>query len=313
MTKSQQFKISPYWRDHPGKFLLSAQTEKWAEVAALDWSILEAPFSYVPRRQPDQATTESETGNVLYRTDNYAELSAVTSSFAPNQPLETLTFYRQLADFYDYEFVDAGELQDGRILWAILRTGQCCVLGNGDTVSAHLLLSTHCDKPVAVFVNPLCVLSETHSSFPGSSNPLPPVPLPWTVEFLLPDALMDLATLTLELQNVTNAMQLMARQQVTAAVADDYFMEVLAMQPLGEPIPKACNQRRKLHAIKELHLTYASATSVQTLWGLVRTTMTFVDHSRRFSSPQAHQHYAWFGAGQARKQFALQLAYKLSL
>lgn len=313
MTKSQRFQISPYWRNLPGKFPPSAQTDEWAEIAALNWSILEAPFSYVPRRQLEQETTEAETGSVLYRTDNYAQLNTVTNSFAPVQPLETLAFYRRLADFYDYELVDAGELQDGRILWAILSTGQCCVLGNGDTVSAHLLLSTHCDIPVAVFVNPLCVLSETHSSFPGSSIPLPPVPLPWTVEFLLPDTLMDLAILEVELHNVTNAIELMAQQQVTATIATDYFSAVLAMQPLGEPTPRARDQRRRLHAINELHLTYATTTSVQTLWSLVRTAMTYVDHSRRFSSAQAHQHYAWFGAGRARKQFALQLAYQLTL
>ena len=312
MARSQRLHISPYWRNHPGKLPLSAPSEEWAEVAALNWSVLEAPFSYVPRRQPDQETIEPETGSVLYRTDNFAELSTVASSFAPTQPLETLAFYRRLADFYDYELVDAGALQDGRILWAILSTGQCCALGNGDTVSAHLLLSTHCDKPVAVFVNPLCIVSETHTSFPGSSIPLPPVPLPWTVEFLLPDTLMDLAILEVELHNVTKATELMAQQQVTAAIANDYFMAVLAMQPLGEPTPRARDQRRKLHAINELHLTSGTGTSVHTLWSLVRTTMIFIDHSRRFASHQAHQHYAWFGAGRARKQFALQLAYALT-
>jgi hypothetical protein len=312
MDKSRRFQISPYWRNHPGKFPLSAKTDKWAEVAALNWGILEAPFSYVPRRQADQEMAEQETGSVLYRTDNYEELSTVTNSFAPVQPLETLAFYRRLADFYNYELVDAGELQDGRVLWAILSTGQCCVLGNGDTVSAHLLLSTHCDKPVAVFVNPLCVLSETHSTFPGSSIPLPPVPLPWSVEFLLPDTLMDLAILEVELHNVTAAMKLMAQQQVTTVIAADYFMAVLAMQSLEESAPRAREQRRQLQAINELHLTNAMDTSAHTLWSLVRTAMTFIDHSRRFSSPHAHQHYAWFGAGRTRKQFALQLAYKLT-
>ncbi len=312
MAKSKRFQVSPYWRNHPGKFPLSADADKWAK-AAINWSILEVPFSYVPRRQLHQEMTESETGSVLYRTDNYAELGTVASSFAPPQPIETLTFYRKFADFYGYELVDAGELQDGRMLWAILSTGQYCVLGNGNTVSAHLLLSTHCDKPVAALVNPLCVLSETHSTFPGSAGALPPVPLPWTAEFLLPDTLMDLAILEVELHNVTKAMELMAQQQVTATTANDYFTAVLAMQPLGAPTTRAIDQRRKLQAINELHMTYATGPSVQTLWSLVRTTMIFIDHSYRFQSRSAHQHYVWFGAGRARKQYALQLAYTLAL
>ncbi len=265
----------------------------------------------MPRQQPGLDITEAETGSVLYRTDSYAELSAVPSSFAPTQPIETLTFYRKFADFYGHELLDAGELQDGRILWAILNTGRCCVLANGDTVNAFLLLSTYCNRPVAAFVSPLCVLSERHSTFPGSSSALPPVPLPWTVEFLLPDTLMDLAILEVELYNVTHTIELMALQQVTAATTQDYFAAVLAMRSLEEPLPRARDQHRALAAINRFHQVYATNASTHTLWDLVRTTMIFIDHSRRFASIQAHQHHAWFGAGRERKQFAMQLAYRL--
>ncbi len=44
MATSKKSQISPYWRNQSRRFPLSADSDEWAEVAALKWSILEVGF-----------------------------------------------------------------------------------------------------------------------------------------------------------------------------------------------------------------------------------------------------------------------------
>jgi len=124
--------------------------------------------------------------NVLYRSDTSTPFCVVPNSFVVTQPIDSLTFFRKFADFYEYTVVDAGALLEGKMLWGLLRTGHERVTCTGEKVTGHMLLSAHCDSAIAAFLNPLCVLPELNITFPASSRALPPVPLPWNSEFLTP-------------------------------------------------------------------------------------------------------------------------------
>jgi len=260
------------------------------------------------RREPIMAFNAM---NVLYRSDTSQPLAVVPRSFNVTQPIESLSFFRRYAQFYEYDVVDAGAMQHGELLWCLLHTGKDAVLVSGDRVSGHLLLITRCDSQVAAFINPICVLTNSSSTLPGSSRALPPVPLPRSSEFLSPDTLMDIATLEVELFNVISALELLAGQAVTPHTARDYFSSVLDMQPLSDSRPPRHVRERQLRLLIDVYNSHAHEAGLRSAWGLLRTAVIHIDHSRRFPSASARRHHAWLGAGSARKQFAIELAFAL--
>lgn len=311
MNSTYRHRIVPYWHTAAGRFPLLASPERWAKTARLDWSIVEAPVTYAPAQLQREPIMAFDAMNVLYRSDSFQPLAVVPSSFNVTQPIESLSFFRRYAQFYEYDVVDAGAMQDGKLLWCLLHTGRDEVLLSGDRVSGHLLLIARCDSQVAAFLNPICVLTDSSSAFPGSSRALPPLPLPWSSEFLLPDTLMDIATLEVELFNVIGALELLAGQAVTLRTARDYFSSVLEMQPLSDSKLPQHVKERQLRVLIDVYNSHAHEAGLRSVWGLLRTAVIHIDHSRRFPSASAHRHHAWLGAGRVRKQFAIELAFAL--
>ncbi len=311
MNSAYRHRIVPYWHTAAGRFPLLASPERWAKTARLEWSIVEAPVTYAPAQLQREPLMAFGAMNVLYRSDTSQPLAVVPSSFNVTQPIESLSFFRRYAQFYEYDVVDAGAMQDGRVLWCLLNAGRDAVLLGGDRISGHLLLFARCDCQVAAFLNPICVLTDSSSTLPGSSHALPPVPLPWSSEFLLPDTLMDIATLEAELFNVIGALELLAGQAVTPGTARDYFSSVLDMQPLSDSRPPRHVRERQLRVLIDVYDSHAREAGLRSVWGLLRTAVIHIDHSRRFPSVSAHRHYAWLGAGSVRKQFAIELALAL--
>lgn len=311
MNSAYRHRIAPYWHTAAGRFPLLASPERWAKTARLEWNIVQAPVTYAPAQLQREPPIAFNAMNVLYRSDTSKPLAVVPSSFKVTQPVESLSFFRRYAEFYEYDVVDAGAMQDGKILWCLLHTDRDAVLLSGDKVSGHLLLFTRCDSQAAAFLNPICVLTDSSSTFPGSSRTLSPVPLPWSSEFLLPDTLMDIASLEAELFNVIAALELLAGRAVTPGTARDYFSSVLEMQPLSDSKLPRHVRERQLRRLIDVYNSNAYEAGLRSVWGLLRTAVIHIDHARRFPSASAHRHFAWLGAGSVRKQFAIELAYAL--
>lgn len=292
--------------------------EVWARAAGMDWQIEEAEVRYVAARDKALGSIHAfPEQKVLYRSDTKAPLSVVSSRYQVVQPMDILNFYRDLTESSGFELETAGVLKEGRKLWALARTGQSVTLKGKDTVNGYLLLATACDGTLATTARHTSIRVVCNNTLQVAlGNSAGAVKVGHRSQFYAHDVKRQLGIATSSWEAFMVRMKALSEYKVSDADVEKFLRRVLTYSSTA-PADRdsiAVNES----AIKAVVRLYAGrgmgsdlASARGTLWGVLNAVSEHVDHHRRARSNDHRLDAAWFGAGAAIKQRALDEALKL--
>jgi len=280
--------------------------EVWQREAGMDWNIQSSPVHYLGQGD----LLQSNDAQVLYRSDSGAALSVVSNRYQVVQPRDVLEFYRDLVEVGGFELETAGVLKGGKKLWALARTGQETYLKGNDQVKAYLLLATACDGTLATtaqFTSIRVVCNNTLAIATNDSTDA--IKVRHSTKFDADKVKQQLGIGIGAWHRFMHDMHKLSEQHVNPFEARRYLLEVMGDPDLpfhNQPNSKALKQVFELYAGRGMGSTMASAND--TAWGLVNAVTQYVDHEKRARSTDNRLDSAWFGAGAALKQRALEQA-----
>ncbi|WP_087548347.1 DUF932 domain-containing protein [Acinetobacter sp. WCHA39] len=323
--------------------------EVWAQQAGMDWRIESSDVSYMAQNEKGQSIIMPfEEQRVLYRSDTHAPLSVVSQRFQEVQPMEILEFYRDLTEQSGFELETAGVLKGGKKFWALARTGQSSALKGKDVSNGYILLATACDGTLATtaqFTSIRVVCNNTLAiALKGQNTSAGVVKVPHSTKFDAEKVKQQLGISVRAWDEHMYEMKQLSQRKVTQQEAAAYFDAVfnntslspmeqdesivqfyrnVAMPNQGIPVTSTTNKAdnktepngramSKVMAMFNGHGRGAELSSAKdTAYGLLCSMTEFVDHERRAMSTDHRLDSAWFGAGAAIKQRALEQVLRL--
>jgi phage/plasmid-like protein (TIGR03299 family) len=247
---------------------------------------------------------------VLYRSDNLESLSVVSKRYNVVQPREVLEFFHDLVSAGGMELETAGVLRGGKKLWALAKTGQSVLLPGLDKVNAYLLLATSADGSLATsafFTSIRVVCNNTLQMAVGESKGA--VKVPHSRVFDPVAVKQELGLGMSAWDEFMASIKEMANRPVNKFESMKFLVDVLGDPAL--PLNEQPNQK-SIQVVYGLYSGGGKGSNLQsaagTSWGLVNSVTEFIDHERRARSQDYRLDSAWFGAGAAIKQKALEQA-----
>jgi phage/plasmid-like protein (TIGR03299 family) len=318
LVQSMAFVGQQPWHGLGNRLAPNQPLEVWRRAAGMDWTIEEAEVRFVASGNRNLGSIHAfPEQKVLYRSDSKLPLSVVSARYQVVQPAEILDFYKDLTEFSGFELETAGVLKEGRKLWALAKTGQSATLKGRDTINGYLLLATACDgslSTTAQFTSVRVVCQNTLAIALGDSTGCVKVPHRSQFDAAAVKRQLGLATSSWEAFMVR--MKALSECKVADTVAEKFLRRVLTYSPAAtaDRDTVAVNER----AIKAVGQLYAGrgmgsdlASASGTAFGLLNSITEYVDHHRRARSNDTRVDAAWFGAGAALKQRALDEALRL--
>lgn len=124
--------------------------DDWAVAADMAWTAKESRLSYeIEKGEGEAITAGFPDRKAIYRSDNGNALSIVGTEYHLVQPREVLDFFSEFSRNNGFELETAGSLYHGRKFWALARTGDNALVGDGDEIAPYMLLATSCDGSLA--------------------------------------------------------------------------------------------------------------------------------------------------------------------
>ncbi|ENW96014.1 DUF932 domain-containing protein [Acinetobacter sp. NIPH 298] len=318
--------------------------EVWAQQAGMDWRIESSNVSYMAQNERGQSIIMPfEEQRVLYRSDTHAPLSVVSQRFQEVQPMEILHFYRDLTEQSGFELETAGVLKGGKKFWALAKTGQSSSLKGKDVSNGYILLATACDGTLATtaqFTSIRVVCNNTLAiALRGQQSNSGVVKVPHSTKFDADKVKHQLGISVRAWDEHMYEMKQLSQRKVTQQDAAAYFDAVfnntnLSMAEQDESIIQfyrnaAISQNNSAKADNKTEPNGRAMSKVMTMfnghgrgaelssakdtaYGLLCSMTEFVDHERRAMSTDHRLDSAWFGAGAAIKQRALEQALRLA-
>jgi len=304
------------WHGLGNKLPANQPIEIWQKNAGMDFEIKQTSVLF------NAATGDGNLLNlrsnpdatVLYRSDSYEPLSVVSKRYKVVQPKDVLEFYRDLVSAGGFELETAGVLKGGKKLWALAKTGQETLLPGLDKVNAYLLLATSCDGSLATtaqFTSIRVVCSNTLNMAVGERKGA--VRVPHSRVFDPVAVKQELGLGMSAWDQFMYSIKDMAKRPVNKFEAMSYLVNVLGDPAL--PLNEQPNQKN-IQAVYGLYSGGGKGSNLKsshgTTWGLLNSVTEFIDHERRARSQDYRLDSAWFGAGAAIKQKALEQAMLLA-
>ena len=288
--------------------------EIWAKQAGMDWQIREAPVRFVSGDVGGLAAIESFPENkVLFRSDTNSPLSVVSQRYKVVQPGEILEFYRDLTEVSGFELETAGILKGGRKIWALARTGQSSTLKGNDVSNAYVLLATACDGTLATtaqFTSIRVVCNNTLAVALGASNGA--VKVRHSTSFDAQSVKRQLGLSVSTWNSFMYQMKALSERNVTTREAMNFLAVVFSAETKESNYNASDRTMAKVMRLFDGHGKGAELTSAKgTAFGLLNAVTQFVDHERRARSADHRLESAWFGAGAALKEKALEQALQM--
>lgn len=285
-----------------------ADMATWRKAAGLDWEAKSATVEFIAPGGMGQLADRK----VLYRSDTEQGLAVVSNRYKPVQPGQVIDFYADLCDRYDFQMETAGALRDGRIIWALARTGSEFTLPGADAVKQYLLLSTSYDGSMAttgrltsvrVVCNNTLDIAQGRGKAGASlshRSTFDPAAFRKALGFDQWDAFR------------ANA-RAMAETRVTPEQSVEFFLKVYhGLTPAQIESPEAKKSgERTVKRLAEQYLTAPGAaleSAKGTVWGLLNAVTHDIDFERKARNQGNRLLSSWFGDGNAVKARALELA-----
>ncbi|CAJ4415567.1 DUF932 domain-containing protein [Ralstonia pseudosolanacearum] len=302
------------WHGLGNQLIANQPIEVWQQRAGMDWSIEASEVRFVTGQSHLGAIHAFPEQKVLYRSDTKAPLSVVSARYNVVQPSEILEFYRDLTAVGGFELETAGVLRGGRKFWALAKTGQSGMLKGKDVVNGYLLLATACDGTLATtaqFTSIRVVCNNTLQIALGDGTGV--VKVPHRSQFDAQAVKRQLGIAVSSWDAFMARTKALAERKVTDSVAEAFLRKVLTY-----PAPDRDGQVVNERAMKSVSELYAGRGKGSTLpsaagtaWGLLQSTVEYVDHHRRARSEDLRLDSAWFGAGAVLKEKAWNEALRL--
>ncbi|BCM06170.1 hypothetical protein MAFF241647_05270 [Ralstonia solanacearum] len=302
------------WHGLGNQLIANQPIEVWQERAGMDWSIESSEVRFVTGQSHLGAIHAFPEQKVLYRSDTKAPLSVVSARYQVVQPSEILEFYRDLAAVGQFELETAGVLRGGRKFWALAKTGQSGMLKGKDVVNGYLLLATACDGTLATtaqFTSIRVVCNNTLQIALGDGTGV--VKVPHRSQFDAQAVKRQLGIAVSSWDAFMARTKALAERKVTDSVTEAFLRKVLTY-PAPDRDGQVVNERA-MKAVSELYAGRGKGSTLPsaagTAWGLLQSTVEYVDHHRRARSEDLRLDSAWFGAGAVLKEKAWNEALRL--
>ena len=315
-TKDMAYVGETPWHGLGNKLPQNQPIEIWQQQAGMNFEIKQTSVLFNAATDDGNILNlrSNPDATVLYRSDNNEPLSVVSKRYKVVQPRDVLEFYRDLVKAGGFEIETAGVLKGGKKLWALAKTGQETLLPGLDKVKAYLLLATSCDGSLATtaqFTSIRVVCSNTLNLAVGDSKGA--VRVPHSRVFDPVAVKQELGLGMSAWDQFMSSIKDMAKRPVNKFEAMSYLVNVLGDPDL--PLNEQPNQKN-IQAVYGLYSGGGKGSNLQsshgTTWGLLNSVTEFVDHERRARSQDYRLDSAWFGAGAAIKQKALEQAMLLT-
>lgn len=286
----------------------------WRKRAGLNWEAVAAPVEYLV---PGTGLLQVANRKVLYRSDTQNALAVVSDRYQIVQPADVIDFYSQLCNKYDFTMETAGALKDGRVIWALAKTGESTRITGTDELKGYVLLSTSFDGTMATTVRHTSVRVVCNNTLQMSNRDGASLSVNHNAMFDQSRAIKALG-IGEGWVDFTNDVQRMAEKGVTPEQSVAFFMSVYHNLVAGEQTMTAAQEKTVAKTVKRLtdQLFFAPGADLKsskgTAWGLVNAVTHDIDFSRKARSQDSRLASAWYGQGSLIKQKAWEAASALA-
>lgn len=284
---------------------------EWQKSAGLDWEAKSTPVKFMAASLYHTVPHKK----VLFRSDTLKPLSVVSNRYQAVQPAQIIHFYDDLCDKYGYAIETMGALKEGRVIWALAKTGANAKIQGIDEVEAYLLLTTSYDGTSATrakFTNVRVVCNNTLSvAMNGKGNF---VNVRHDTKFDADSVKTDLGVGEAWARHVESLNKL-AETQVDSMAQAAFILKVYHGVSLSDKRASGKVAERTVRRLSTI-LTQAPGatmpTAFGTLYGLLNAVTYDIDHSTRAHSKDTRLASAWLGVGDALKTRAFEEAMKIA-
>ena len=294
---------APAWHGLGGIWSVNATIEEKAVAAGLDWTVNDSPLIY---RAGNQAIVDP-TRKVFYRSDRPGSVLGVMSKqFEPVQPVEMLNFLDQMSNELGLYIDTAGVLQGGAKYWALATTDDTVEPVQNDIIKRHLLVATANDGSMSTRLGPCntrVVCQNTwNAAIARDGKNLMTINHRSRINWkACRDYLLNQHN---DFQLFGDIMAEFAKIEVNAEQAADFARELIAPEWEAGKAPRKFTQ-----FANTLSHGIGQREAGKTVYGLFNGVTRHVDHVRGRTS-ESRLNSAWFGAGAAMKNHAMELLIK---
>jgi phage/plasmid-like protein (TIGR03299 family) len=279
---------SAVWHGLGQELTQDASIDTWKTEAGMDWEIFQSAVQY--QSMDGQHTFADK--NVLFRSDDKAPLSVVSSNYKIVQPSQVLEFFRDLTEIHGFKLSAAGTIFGGRRFWATADMGKTTEAVAGDKVNGQLLVVSSCDGSIATIAK-ICatrVVCSNTMALALSENSKNVVKKTHKSDWNPESVKLDLGLIDESWVNFSNNIKKLAEVEVTPAFAMNYFQKKF-YNPSIEADKQTWGAVKKVNTLMGLFENGTGADfSRGTAWGVVNAvtemgthgTSAKQDPSRRF-------------------------------
>lgn len=317
-TAAIAFKGPTPWHGLGADMGTNTDMQDWRKRAGLNWEAKSSPVSFVALSEDGGENHAVVAGRkVLYRSDTFAPLSVVGSGYQPFQPADVMDFYKELCANHGFSMETAGALKDGRVIWALARTGEEARISGNDALKGFVLLSTSFDGSMATSVRhtSVRVVCNNTLQMAGADKTAITVRHNTTVNTIKVKEALGIGS---GWATFTEQAQQLAETGVTPEQTVEFFMNVYHGIVRGEKTLTAAEDKSVERTVRRLSAQLIAApghdlkSAKGTAWGLVNAVTHDIDFARRAHSQDTRLTSAWFGQGATVKAKAMDAALALA-
>lgn len=299
----------------------NADLAEWRKEAGLDWTARKADIGFdaqiiLPNGNKATDRINFDGRKVLYRDDTGGGLGLVGDNFQIVQPAEVAEFFRDLCDHQGFQMETMGSLKDGRVIWALAKTGDEFRLKGTDAVKGYVLLSTSFDGSMATQAKWTSVRVVCNNTLQLSAADKAAISVTHRSKFDAAIAKERLGLTTAWTDFRDNAEQ-MAETGVNPQQTVEFFAQVYHGMKLKETTLTDAQDKSLEKTIKRLTDQYLNSPGATmpsargTVWGLVNAVTHDIDFERRSHTQDTRLTSAWYGDGANVKAAAWEAAKEL--
>lgn len=311
------------WHGLGSQLSKSSTIETWIKEAGMDWAIKRAYVRY-PTDRDGKDVRAMEDNVVLFRSDNGNPLSIVSSRYNVVQPREVLEFFRDLCEFNGFELETAGTLFGGKRFWALANIGaDSYVRDQSDKFKGRLLLATACDgtmKTVAKFLGERVVCNNTLQIGLREGGGTT-VKVSHRSVFHPEKVKTDLGVARESFGQFIEDMNELSRIPTTSEMVETMTLELLMKKTAEQVRAMPRTERIELldsvpsRTISSLYFGAGRGSQLKsaagTAYGWLNAVTEYIDHRSMARSDENRFNASMFGAGDAIKRRAFEIAMNL--
>lgn len=294
-----------------------ASIEQWQQQAGMDYSVQRGRIRYATQRLDDAAPMGQlrtmDDKLVLFRSDTGSALGVVSDSYKVVQPKEVLEFFREWAEHGGVTIESAGVLFGGRRYFATAKLSEATSVDGGrDTVVPYALLSTSADGSLATECRWTTVRTVCNNTLTMARKGAATYKTTHRSVFRVDDAKAAIEQANEEFQTFMQTSRKLAEIRVSSERAEALTLKLIAAA--NEETARESARFKSIMALFNGEAKGAALeTSHQTAWGWLNACTEHIDHHVRARTDENRQAAALWGAGDAIKRSAFEIAEALTV